>query len=480
MTHHDGIDVDVVSSIDPSMTTNNDTVTMSSKDPTAAAAAAAAAAAIPTDSSSCHYGIQMMSHHHHDEEDKVKHLSDRTAITESSRTESLLVVGVDDEEEEESPSPVINPTAFGGDAAAADNNMKSSIDTDDYDKMKMIHPPISTSEQYRDIILRTLDLPIFQYIGIIIILGVIIDGAIFFFLLIGAHTLCHPVTDCEPRNTVYNISVQILNGFFTYMAILSLPWRLSNFLHLSPTFRRCLCCCCCCCCRGGYPQRSNEIGHNLYGLADTDIWFHIPVQQRYYITTFLLFNCLFQFINHGTRIVYGTFEQQDVHPGNIWTNVFFVSAFVCAGIGAAWIMYETSLLRQKYPTKFGHGPIDAIRHWYRCHFLKWIQEHVVVPKRNTVTNQRMKKNETNILDENSDVEIINEKIGETDYDEIEVAFHHRERITASTGGGSWNEQQQKQQQQQQQQYEANDDPTRANNHPAILLEDRGPMRMFGM
>jgi hypothetical protein len=76
------------------------------------------------------------------------------------------------------------------------------------------------------------------------------------------------------------------------------------------------------------------------------------------------------------------------------------------------------------------------------------------------------------LDENGDVEIINEQIGETNYDEIEVAFHHRERITAASGEGSLNEQQPYQ--------EANVDPTRANNHPAVLLEDRGAMRMFGM
>ena len=138
-----------------------------------------------------------------------------------------------------------------------------------------LDPPISTMERYRDVVLRGLDLPIFQYIGIFVMLGVVVDGAIFFFLLIGLHTLCHPVTDCEPRNTVYNISIQILNGFFTYMALLSLPWRLSNFLHLSKNVRNRWYCC-----RNCYPLRSNEIGHNLYGLADSDIWFHIPVNRR--------------------------------------------------------------------------------------------------------------------------------------------------------------------------------------------------------
>jgi Protein of unknown function (DUF2985) len=371
----------------------------------------------------------------------VKNVSHRTAITSSSRTESFnntndtTLVSQPDEKS-------MSDQVFFGDI--------------------LLEPPISTIERYRDIVLRTLDLPIFQYIGIFIMLGVVIDGAIFFFLLIGLHSLCHPVTDCEPRNTVYNISIQILNGFFTYMAILSLPWRLSNFLHLSQTLRNRLYCCC----RKCYPQRSNEIGHNLYGLLDTDIWFHIPLHRRCYITTLLLLNCLFQFINHGTRIVNSTYEKQDTYPGNVWTNVFFVSAFLCAGTGAGWILYETSQLRKTYPTKFGHGPVDAIKHFYHHHFLRWLQQHL--PKRKNST-KKTKKNETNILDENSDIESENVKIGDTDHDAIEVAFHHRERINATCLS-----------EQELQSNGAIPDPTRAINHPAVLLEDRGALRMFGM
>lgn len=395
--------------------------------------------------------------HHHDMEPNssgsvtdVKNVSHRTAITSvsSSHTES-----------------------FGNQNANTSANMvlttmqclpdDKSLSDQVYFGEVRLEPPISTMERSRDVILRTLDRPMFQYIGLVVMLGVVIDGAIFFFLLIGLHTLCHPVTDCEPRNTMYNISIQILNGFFTYMAILSLPWRLSNFLHLSRTVRNRLYCCCGC--RSGYPQRSNEIGHNLYGLPDTDIWFHIPVQRRCHITTLLLCNCLFQFINHGTRIVHSTYEEQDAYPGNVWTNVFFVSAFACAGTGASWILYETSQLRKQHPTKFGHGPIDAINHWYHHHFLRWLQHHLSQRKSPT---KKMKKNETNILDENSDIEGMSEKIGEIEHGEIEVAFHHRERNSAD------------------EQHPPNNgtlpDPTRAMNHPAVLLEDRGALRMFGM
>jgi hypothetical protein len=137
----------------------------------------------------------------------VKNISDPTAIT--SRTESFNQDDTDRMLESQPPPPALDETL----------NITNGIDS------RMIHiddtidPPITITERYRDTLLRTFDLPIFQYIGIFIIVGVVIDGAIFFFLLMGWHTLCHPVTDCEPRNTVYNISIQILNGFFTYMAI---------------------------------------------------------------------------------------------------------------------------------------------------------------------------------------------------------------------------------------------------------------------
>ena len=400
----------------------------------------------------------------------VKNISHRTEITSRS-TESFNNMMNDDRNtmpQQASPPPPLS--------AFDDTTLNITSGSDSMMMMMTtihnIDPPISVTERYRDFLLRTFDLPIFQYIGLVVIFGVIADGAIFFFLLMGWHTLCHPVTDCEPRNTVYNISIQILNGFFTYMALLSLPWRLSNFLHLSKTIRYCLCCCGCV--RDGcYPQRKNSVGHNLYGLSDPDIWFHIPVRRRYYISTLLLCNCFFQFINHGTRIVHSTYEEQDSYPGNVWTNVFFVSAFSCAGVGATWILYETSQLRKQHPTKFGHGPMDAMQHFYHHHFLRWVRHHLLKSDRQQHPTKTMKKNETNIVDENSDVaDGMDEKMEEeTNFDEVEVAFHHRERI-AATREGSMNGPEQNH-------HVTVSDPTRAANHPAILLEDRGAMRMFG-
>lgn len=92
-------------------------------------------------------------------------------------------------------------------------------------------PHRSRGERFRDSILRRLDSPLFQYAGMIVFVGVIADGAFFFFLLMGWQTLCRPRTDCDPRNGWFNLSIQILNALFTYMALVSVPWRTANFIH---------------------------------------------------------------------------------------------------------------------------------------------------------------------------------------------------------------------------------------------------------
>jgi Protein of unknown function (DUF2985) len=317
------------------------------------------------------------------------------------------------------------------------------------EQQEPLDPPRSKMEQFRDSILRTLDLPLFQYMGLMVLLGVIVDGALFFFLLVGWHTLCTPRTDCEPRNTLYNISVQILNGFFTYMAILSLPWRMTNLLHLTQT---------------GCPSRSNAIGCNLYGQPDLDLWFHIPLRRRLYITIILLWNCFFQFINHATRFVFLSYDEQNVKPGNIWTNVFFVAAFVCAGVGGIAIAIEAATLRQQQPGTFGYGPMDTIQHLYRHHVCRWVSLHCSWKKK---------------CDAASAPVVVVAEIDspqEEDYEQTENAFHHHERLVATTDA-----------QHQQQQHDTTAttktrilDPTREAQRRSVLLEDRGALRMFGM
>lgn len=218
-----------------------------------------------------------------------------------------------------------------------------------------LDPPRTKSEACRDGLLQLLDHPFFQVTGIFVLIMVVADGALFFFLLIGGHRLCRPRLDCQPRNDWYNASIQILNILFTYTSAVSMPWRITNLLHLI-----------------GFscPRRSNDAGCNLYGIPNApDIWYHLPKSRRTGITILLVFNAIFQFINQGTRIYYPNFEAQDSFPGNLWTNVFFGLSFLCAGVAAAWLAYESGRVRSQKPGVFGPGPVDMIRAYFsqeRC------------------------------------------------------------------------------------------------------------------
>jgi Protein of unknown function (DUF2985) len=218
-------------------------------------------------------------------------------------------------------------------------------------RINELDPKMSLAETWRDHLLRLLDGRLFQAIGLTVLLLIVADGAFFFFLLMGWHGMCTPRTDCEPRNYWYNVAVQFLTALFTYTALVSMPWRCTNALHIFG----CSC-----------PYRQNSVGSDLYGFPSNDIWFHIPLSKRCGILSFLLLNCLTQFANQYTRLVYSTFDAQNTTPGNIWTGVFFLCSMLCAAIGGAWLVYEESKLRKSSPPgKFPPGLLQVIGEYFR-------------------------------------------------------------------------------------------------------------------
>uniref|UniRef100_A0A7S4DZS5 Uncharacterized protein n=1 Tax=Lotharella globosa TaxID=91324 RepID=A0A7S4DZS5_9EUKA len=220
------------------------------------------------------------------------------------------------------------------------------------DPMKTLDPPRTSSEACRDCLLSLLDGGVFQIIGIIVIILVIGDGALFFFMMMGWHTLCEPKTDCEPRNTTLNISIQILNFLFTYMNLVASPWRVVNFLHIAGW---------------SCPKRSNDISCNLYGIKNApDLWFYIPLNRRMGIVILLLLNAITQFINQAARLVFYTYESSNSWPGVLWVNIFFATSFACAGAAGAWMSVEAHILRKNNPPgRFGPGPIESFKQAYR-------------------------------------------------------------------------------------------------------------------
>jgi len=235
------------------------------------------------------------------------------------------------------------------DTGTAEGKSKSLIVEDGREVEEFtLDPRESKSEKSRDALLKLLDSTFFRYLGILVLILVIIDGAFFFFLLVGWQAMCNDPTrtDCDPRDWWYNWSIQVLNVLFTYMAVVSMPWRCINAIHLSG---------------GACPRRSFEIGHDLYGRPTELIWFHIPRLHKALITAQLLGNCIAQFINQGTRIYYPDFDSQNKAPGSIWTNVFFGLSFFLAFTGVCCILHQEGKLRKEFPGRFGPGPVDTVK-----------------------------------------------------------------------------------------------------------------------
>lgn len=199
-----------------------------------------------------------------------------------------------------------------------------------------LEPPYANSEKFRDGLLRILDGPFFQYLGLLVLFLVVVDGAFFFFLLMGWHAMCDDPkrTDCDPRNWWYNFAVQFLVALFTYMNVFAMPWRCTQLLHIYGW---------------SSPQRNNDVGHDLYGFRSKDIWYHLPLGARGGITLSLFTSSITQFFNQASRIVFYNYELQDTSPGNIWVNVFFVSSMLSAGVGGAWLIVEETKIRKSHP-----------------------------------------------------------------------------------------------------------------------------------
>ena len=220
--------------------------------------------------------------------------------------------------------------------------------------INLLNPPRSRRERFRDFVLRLLDRPEFQVMGLIVLFLVVADGALFFFFLMGWQRLCDTPakTDCSPRNEIYNISVEILTLLFTYMATVSMPWRCANFIQIF-----------------GCGIRDNSKGLDLYGRPTNDVWFHISWYNRAGIITCLMLNCLLQYANQIARIMFHTYELQDAPPGVYWVNVFFGSSFLFAGIGALWSLICSEQIRKHHPGRFGPGAsayCGKVWNWISC------------------------------------------------------------------------------------------------------------------
>lgn len=173
----------------------------------------------------------------------------------------------------------------------------------------------SCYEPNRDALLSFLDRNCFKPLIAIWMLLVVVDGAFFFFVMVGAHN----ITPEEKAKEALNWSIQGLNWLFSISAIYTMPWRWANLVHLTCT------------------SRSNKVGLDFYGNPTTQVWFHIPFCHRWIILLLLLSNCVAQYINQIIRLIYFDHLAAEAWPGVLLVNLFFALSFL-AGIGAG--MYQ--------------------------------------------------------------------------------------------------------------------------------------------
>lgn len=159
-------------------------------------------------------------------------------------------------------------------------------------------------------------------------------------LLVGLLTL----NDGETTKMVLNLVNHVINGLFTFAAILNLPVRIVRL--------KCL-----------FMERNNGVVRKITALnslfelerttTDQDqvtsqlIFDHLSWGTRHMILQALLWNSLFQIINQIFRCVYYSYEMSAKLPGKIWVNTFFPLALL-ASILAALIqaVAENRFLRE--------------------------------------------------------------------------------------------------------------------------------------
>ena len=217
-----------------------------------------------------------------------------------------------------------------------------------------LDPPLTPTEERFDRWIRFAHSPLVQQTGVrflmMTLFGIVLPVLIAF--INDWHTLCEPKNDCEPRNFWMNLDIQILTGLFTVKAIICFPWRLWALLHVlqigpggdsssTSWLRRTI--------SHHFPKRSHALGRGLHGLEATDdidrLFFHIPHRPRLFICLLNLGDCLFQFVNQGTRVYFYTYALANSRPGSQWVDTFWPGAFVCGFAGGN--LYERWINRVK-------------------------------------------------------------------------------------------------------------------------------------
>ena len=191
--------------------------------------------------------------------------------------------------------------------------------------------PLTRAEERMQQWLQFAHSPLVQKHGVRCLLACLaVVFPILFLFIADAHNLCDSPAknNCEPRNFLMNLDIQILTGLFTIKALICFPWRAAALWHLlsnhTPTRLRH---------NPYFPARGNALGHDFFGQLTEEPFFHIPHRPRLWLALLNVGDCIFQFLNQCTRVYFYTYARATTAPGNFWVDLFWPCSFVCGVVG---------------------------------------------------------------------------------------------------------------------------------------------------
>lgn len=145
--------------------------------------------------------------------------------------------------------------------------------------------------------------------------------------------------DTQVTKIVMNLAMHIINGLFTFAAVLNLPVRVRRLCSIikkrnNPTILRTS--------RKdtklldlpSWKKSVSKVTSEEWDYESLFIFDRLKWSTQLFILLALLWNSLFQIINQVCRCVYYSYELAESLPGIIWVNAFFPLA-ILAGVIAA-------------------------------------------------------------------------------------------------------------------------------------------------
>lgn len=143
------------------------------------------------------------------------------------------------------------------------------------------------------------------------------------------------LNDPETSDMIMNIAIHIINGLFTFAAVLNLPVRCIRLFKLyarrsEVKLRRKVTI-------SGFASRESKLSTMSTEKWDEEsalIFDRLSWCTQHTILQALLWNSLFQIINQVFRCIYYSYELADTYPGNIFVNAFFPLAILASLVAA--------------------------------------------------------------------------------------------------------------------------------------------------